>query len=588
MITNIRIRNFKTLNNVEFQLGGAPVVLVGPNNCGKTSILQALTMWHYGATQWCKHRTWRKKEGNVQSRGFSIPANEFSTLVSPYAQEIWRGKVIGRRGKNSQQVKIGIDVSGQDDEGELWDINTEFTYRSAKVVGCGPAPDANSAGESSADIAERWKRHLPRMAFLQPMSGMSGEEEELPSGAINVRLGRGETANVLRNICHQLLHPEDVTDENVLAQRREYWEGLKDVIRRKFGVTLNDPERDKTKGQIVMRYKEDGKEYDLSSGGRGFHQTLLLLAYLHSNPDTVILLDEPDAHLETIRQRDNFSMYSEVAENLNSQLIIASHSEVVINRSNPEGIVGVIRGESVHLDANTLGSFKTLLTTIGWDKIMRAMINGHIAFFEGYTDIEFLAAFAEKLFNAEAAEKIRRANAEQIGNDVGKARELFYGMRSGVPDLRGYALFDRDAEAKVRGNDKLPPDSLTLDCWKRQEVENYLLLPDVLRRHAIDKRGKSEHGAPLFMNTAIADTTLPMALRDGKHEFWSNEHMKKYVRDVFARFRQISGNNKPWDDWRCYTLVQYMEPHEIPGEVREKILALLKVIDPEFNPGEFR
>ena len=587
MITNIRIRNFKTLNNVEFQLGGAPVVLVGPNNCGKTSILQALTMWHHGAAQWCKHRTWRKKEDKIP-RGFSIPANEFSALVSPYAQEIWRGKFIGRRGRNSQQVKIGIDVSGRDDEGELWDINTEFTYSSAKVVRCGPAPDENSADESSADIAERWKRHLPRVAFLQPMSGMSGEEEELTSGAINVRLGRGETANVLRNICHQLLHPEDEADESVLAQRREHWEDLKAVIRRKFGVALNDPERDKAKGQIVMSYKEDGKEYDLSSGGRGFHQTLLLLAYLHSNPNTVILLDEPDAHLETIRQRDNFSMYSEVAEKLNSQLIIASHSEVVINRSNSEGIVGVIRGESVHLDASTLDSFKRLLTAIGWDKIMRAVINGHIAFFEGYTDIEFLAAFAEKLFNAEAAERIRRANAEQVGNDVGKARKLFYGLRSAVPNLRGFALFDQDTKNKMRGAaaDDARRSGLIMECWRRREVENYLLLPDVLRRHAQDPKNK-EHSARLFMDSAIKRTTAPAVLENREDESWRTQSMKEYIRNVFAEFRKQAGG-APWDDSRCYTLVQYMEPDEIDTEVREKILALLKVIDPEFNPGKSR
>ncbi len=37
-----------------------------------------------------------------------------------------------------------------------------------------------------------------------------------------------------------------------------------------------------------------GTRLDLSSAGRGLHQTLLLLAYLYANPQTVMLLDEAD------------------------------------------------------------------------------------------------------------------------------------------------------------------------------------------------------------------------------------------------------------------------------------------------------
>lgn len=50
VITHIRIRNFKTLEDTAFDLGSAPTVLIGPNNCGKTSVLQALTMWYIGVS----------------------------------------------------------------------------------------------------------------------------------------------------------------------------------------------------------------------------------------------------------------------------------------------------------------------------------------------------------------------------------------------------------------------------------------------------------------------------------------------------------------------------------------------------------
>ena len=51
MLTNIKINNFKKLDNIDIELGKT-VVLIGPNNSGKTSVLQALALWDIGLRQW--------------------------------------------------------------------------------------------------------------------------------------------------------------------------------------------------------------------------------------------------------------------------------------------------------------------------------------------------------------------------------------------------------------------------------------------------------------------------------------------------------------------------------------------------------
>ncbi|MDE0648330.1 MAG: AAA family ATPase [Cyanobacteria bacterium MAG IRC4_bin_6] len=43
MLTKLRARNFKCFEDVEIALGN-PVVLVGPNNSGKATVLQALAL----------------------------------------------------------------------------------------------------------------------------------------------------------------------------------------------------------------------------------------------------------------------------------------------------------------------------------------------------------------------------------------------------------------------------------------------------------------------------------------------------------------------------------------------------------------
>lgn len=78
-----------------------------------------------------------------------------------------------------------------------------------------------------------------------------------------------------------------------------------------------------------MSYQQEGASLDLSSAGRGQQQILLLLTYVLANPGTTLLLDEPDAHLEVVRQRETYNLLSELARQHGSQIIAASHSEVV-------------------------------------------------------------------------------------------------------------------------------------------------------------------------------------------------------------------------------------------------------------------
>ena len=53
---------------------------------------------------------------------------------------------------------------------------------------------------------------------------------------------------------------------------------------------------------------EDDLQLDLSAYGRGQQQTMLLLTHMAANLRAVLLLDEPDAHLEILRQRQIYQV----------------------------------------------------------------------------------------------------------------------------------------------------------------------------------------------------------------------------------------------------------------------------------------
>jgi hypothetical protein len=78
------------------------------------------------------------------------------------------------------------------------------------------------------------------------MSGMAATEDRLQDGAVNVRIGEGRTAEVLRNLCFVIHSATDQTS----------WTALVSQIKNLFGVTLNPPQFIKERGQITMPYSE--------------------------------------------------------------------------------------------------------------------------------------------------------------------------------------------------------------------------------------------------------------------------------------------------------------------------------------------
>lgn len=141
------------------------------------------------------------------------------------------------------------------------------------------------------------------VAFLPPMSGLADREFLKQPEEIGVLLGQGQTAEVLRNLCYRV-YSEQAPSKN--------WAEIVNAIDSLFGVQLLDPVMRPATSEITLAYRDKGgAEFDLSSSGRGLQQTLLLLTHLYANPRSVRLLDEPDAHLEIIRQRQIYNLLTE-------------------------------------------------------------------------------------------------------------------------------------------------------------------------------------------------------------------------------------------------------------------------------------
>ena len=516
MLTRLIIRNFKQLDEVVLELGKA-VVFIGPNNSGKTSALQALTLWDVGLKKWLAKR--EDKDRPEKRPGVAINRRDLFAIPVPTADLLWRDLHVRnvRRDSDKKQVtrNIRIDVVAEGvNHGVAWSCGMEFDYSNEESFVCRPV---RKAGFDAAPVGETAFTEIPeamagvRVAYLPPMSGLTDREFLKQPGEIGFYIGQGQTAQVLRNLCYQ-----------VFAQNAGGWEAIAVQLRRLFGVELLSPDFNQESAEIRLEYRDiKGSCLDISSSGRGLQQTLLLLAYLHANPKTVLLLDEPDAHLEILRQRQIFTLLIETAEAQGSQIIAASHSEVVLNEAATRGRVVAFVGKP-HVINDRNSQVLKALTDIGFEDYYQAEQNGWVLYLEDATDLAILQVFAELLDHAPARTALTQPFVRYLSTNIPqRARDHFYGLREAKPNLPGLALFDRLDKELATGT------PLVETMWHRREIENYFCTKEVLMAYALGE---------------VPDDLFSLAQRTRR-----DQAMREAIQEV-ASALETFGKPNPWSN----------------------------------------
>jgi hypothetical protein len=465
MITHLRVSNFKRLGTADIELG-VNVVFIGPNNSGKSSALQALTLWDAGWRRWLEKRERKDEEGNPLSAakvrpGVTLNRRELHAIPVPSARLLWRDlhthetSGVGS-GKKTNPIFITITVEGIDRD-KPWRCGMEFYYANEESFYCRLA-----AGDS-----DRLPDALPQhpVVFLPPMSGLADREFRKEKGEISMLIGQGQTAQVLRNLCWQLFSLED----------KKPWNKLVRHILELFSVTLSPPEYFPENSSLSLAYTEQsGIELDISASGRGCQQVTLLLAFLLANPGAVLLLDEPDAHLEILRQRDVYNLLTEVAASQGSQIIAASHSATVMQEAGERDVLVAFLGSPHRVDTRSRqNQVKKALESIPLSDFYQAEQMGWLLYLEGSTDLAILRRLADRMRHRVHVALDGRVPVVYMGtNKPGAARSHFDAMREARPGVVAFALFDRLPNPATELGTVL---DLREFMWRRREIENYVV-----------------------------------------------------------------------------------------------------------------
>ena len=578
MLTRLVVRNFKRFREVEIELG-SPVVFIGPNNSGKTSAMQALALWDVGLKRWNEKRA--GKSTPEKRPGVTVNRRDLVAIPIPDANLLWRDlhvrdvqRVDG--GQRTANIRIDLVVEGVS-RGRGWTCGLEFDYANEESFYCRPLRRSEDGTAGRMPVPD--DAGDTRIAFLPPMSGLAATETRLDQGAVNVRIGEGRTAEVLRNLCFRIHEAEPPR-----------WGELVAHIESLFGAELDPPRYVSERGEIAMTYRERGARLDLSSSGRGLQQTLLLLAYMYGNPGAVLLLDEPDAHLEILRQRQIYRLLTDVARETGSQIIAASHSEVLLNEAAGQDVVVAFVGRPHRIDDRGSQVLKAL-REIGFDQYYQAEQTGWVLYVEGSTDLSFLTAFARRLGHERALRCLQRPFVRYVGNRPAAVRGHFHGLREALPALRGVALFDRIG---AEPPDVAPVESL---MWTRREIENYVCTPATLEAYAAGP-ASAAGPAPLF---TVADAGRRLqAMREsideiesalktlGKGSPWDADvkASDEFLDPLFKSYFGELGLPNLMAKKNFHELAEHVPDSEIDPEIREKLDAIAAVAERAVAVGD--
>ena len=462
MIKRLTIRNFKRFTEQVFDLHDS-VVLAGPNNSGKSTLLQAIATWRMGLDHWVAQRGRKSKRTavSVSRLGFTaVPLREMNLL--------WQDRKVSSPAGPGPSRLIEIVVEGET-EGRPWECGLEFQYGNPELFYVRPLDAAHLEVAALQDFPP--KSAMEQSVVLIPsLSGIARDEPRHERGMQDLLIGEGRAGDILRNLLLEV-------------SAKDEWESLTGHIKELFHIDLQKPVYSSAQPYILCEYRPTagGRPLDLANTGSGTLQVLLVLAFLYARPASVILIDEPDAHQHVFLQGQLHQLIRSVIRERSGQIIIATHSEVVLDATDPERVIGFLENNPRALtDKTERNQLRQALKHISTTDILLAQETGAILYVEGTTDSSILFQWA-RILEHPSREYLSRPFVHVLGGrNLHEARRHFFAIRAVEPKMRALCLLDGDNRNEP--DIDLFGEGLEVTRWQRYEIENYLLIPEAIKR----------------------------------------------------------------------------------------------------------
>jgi len=546
MIRRVVLRNFKRFGDTIFEIPGH-LVLAGPNNTGKTTLLQALAAWNFGFQRWKSSGSIRMNNGAYRRK--EIGRGDFNAVPVRAFDLVWTNR------RHAEDIQI--EVTHRDG----WRVKLEFVWDTPEQMYVRPTDDTDEAHVAQAQL---------RPVFIPATSGISRDEPfYVRDEYLDLVIGQAKPGDILRNILVRA------------STTGEAWPKLTALVRELFGYELLVPQ---VGALISAEYRTHaaGPTFDIASAGSGFQQILTLFGYLFARPGSLLLIDEPDAHLHVILQELVWSRLRRLAAETRSQLIVATHAETFIDAVEPDELCLCFQQPRLLRDATERDRLTASLRSLSNTDLMLAQTAEGVLYTEDWTDREILRAWARVLEHplAPYLEQgiLWKPKVIQLrdGTEGVGAREHHEALQLVCPDLPALELVDGDAHPGIQSL-PITGQGFQRQRWQRYEIESYLFHPEALARYVTHLLGAEESpgiAAPNVQSMMdwMRDNLPPAVVREplGSHEFLNSTKARTNLIPPILAAAGFPGLAYT----RYAEIAALMRPEEIHPEVMQKLNAI--------------
>lgn len=512
MLTKIKLENFRRFEDHEVPLGPLTVI-VGPNNAGKSTIVEGLRLlalvanrlaglpfrptpdWlEVPAAAWCVTPSLRAMDLELDRYAFHQLGEPPASITGTFGTG---ARITVYVGPDSQVCAVIRDASGA----------AIATKRDARAIG------------------------VTRIAIQPQVAPLLRNEDPRDRDYVFESLDTGLSSRHFRN--------------QVWYLRRDYFRAFRALAEENWsGLAINEPEIDN--GRVLLLVRDGAFTGDVGYMGHGLQMWLQLMWFLtRARNEPTVVLDEPDVYMHADLQRRLIKML----RGRHDQIVVATHSAEIIGDVEPNEIVVVSAQTRRSKPAASESEVQEVIDELGTTSnlpLTRLWHSRRCLFVEGQ-DLALLRRFHEVLFPG--SDSLDTSPVLPIGGWTGWAHipKLSEFVRKTVGrEVRIYCLLDSDfhwPDEITERQDEARDLGIELLILGRKELENYVLSPPAIARLIAARVGKGK-AAP------------------------SSDDIERQLRQIVNRLRRqvVGGFSDSYADWRrrhvaTSTAMKHAEAH---------------------------
>ena len=452
MIKSVHLKNYRCFSDTKVEFKNM-AILVGKNNAGKSTLIEALRLIAL-ALKKSKHTVYKELP-----KDFGLPIREFGFRLETEKLKIDLRGIVYRYNDGFATVETYFD----DCTALYIYANTNYAY----------AVLHNINGKCIKNMNQIMQMDKDTVSILPQIGLIKENEQKLSEDTVDRERETYLSSRHFRN--------------EVYKYKNSYWNEFVELSQETWkGLRIYNIEYLSDENLVRLFIADSGFSAEIGLMGSGLQMWLQIMWFLsRTQGDKTIILDEPDVYMHPDLQRKLIRIVKERYP----QVIIATHSVEIISEVDPTNVLLVDKNRKLLCYSSDMEAVQSILDDMGEVNNLSLIRLGSARkciFVEG-KDLKLLSRIADIINNKkneplDILPHVSVGGFNNLRNAFGAAM-LFDKETNGM--IKCFGIFDRDyfpeklIEDKCR---KAKESKLSLHIWKRKEIENYLIEPNVLFR----------------------------------------------------------------------------------------------------------